>query len=486
MLRNRVAILSHLLCISIHVYRVESGVGVNWGTTASHPLPPRIVVNLLKSNRIDKVRIFDADPLVLRALSRSNIKVTLGIPDLMLQPLNMSLKVAESWVHDNVTRYVQSGAHIEYIAVGENPFLQNYGEQFQPFVVGAATNIRIALSKAKLDSDVKVVVPCSFDAFSSKSGLPSGGLFRSDINKTMTRLLSFLSRYQAPFLVNISPFQSMIENKNLSLDFAIFKENVRPLNDSRRSYKNSFDVTYDMLVTALSAAGFPRMDIIVGQIGWPTDGSTYANSFTAEAFMKGLMEHLHTKKGTPLRPGTPPLETFIFSLLDEDTRSIAPGDFERHWGVFTFDGQAKYHTDLQQGLRNLINEQNVEYMPSKWCVVDNNKDLSNASSSAMSACASADCTALSPGGSCSNISWPANVSYAFNSFFQKHDQLADSCDFGGLGLITTVDPSFDDCRFYIQIQTSHSTSLYTSWLFHWLILATTVILPFSPVFSNLR
>uniref|UniRef100_A0A7N0RDW8 X8 domain-containing protein n=1 Tax=Kalanchoe fedtschenkoi TaxID=63787 RepID=A0A7N0RDW8_KALFE len=386
---DRVPVLILLVCVSTHVFTVQSGVGVNWGTTASHPLPPPIVVDLLKSNGIDKVRIFDADPPVLQALSGSNIKVTLGIPDLMLQALNMSVKAAESWIHDNVTRYVNGGVHILYIAVGENPFLQDYGEQFHTFVVGAATNIQIALSKAKLASEIKVVVPCSFDAFSSKSGLPSRGLFRSDINTTMVHLLSFL-----------------------------------------------------------------------------------------KTFMKGLMEHLRSKKGTPLRTGNPPVETFILSLLDEDQGSIASGDFERHWGVFTFDGLAKYQVDLGQGSRNLVNAQNVDYMPSKWCVVNNNKDLCNASLSAENACASADCTALSPGGSCSNISWPANVSYAFNSFFQKHDQLADSCDFGGLGLITTVDPSLDDCRFYIEIQTSRAASLAMSGLFDWMILLTITISAF--------
>lgn len=286
----------------------------------------------------------------------------------------------------------------------------------------------------------------------------------------MTRLLLFLSRYRSPFFVNISPFQSMIQNKNLSLDITLFKESARLVKDSRRTYKNSFDIIYDTLVSALLAAGFPRIDIIIGQVGWPTDGSTNANSSTAEVFMKGLTDHLRSKKGTPLRPKNPPLETFIFSLLDEDKRSIESGTFERHWGLFTFDGLSKYQTDLGQGSKNLISAQNVQYMPSKWCVVNNNKDLSNASSNALNACSSADCTALSPDGSCSNISWPSNVSYAFNSFFQAHDQLADSCDFGGLGLITTVDPSSDDCRFFIQIQSSRSAFFTPPAFLHWIMI----------------
>lgn len=346
-----------------------------------------------------------------------------------------------------------------YVAVGDEPFLQSYGEQFHPFVIGAATNIQTALRRANLESKLKVVVPCSFDAFLSESGLPSKGHFRADLNRTMIQLLTFLTKHGSPFFVTISPFLSFHQNKNISLDFALFKETAKPRNDRRRTYKNSFDLSYDTLVAALSTIGFSRINIVVAQIGWPTDGAANATSAIAETFIKGLMEHLHSRVGTPLRPKIPPIETYILSLLDEDQRSVAAGSFERHWGLFTFDGQAKYRVDFGQGSRNLVNAQNVEYFPLRWCVLNNNKDLSNATTSAQEACSAADCTALSPDGSCSNLSWPGNVSYAFNSYYQQHNQSADSCDFGGLGLITTVDPSVDKCRFPVELRTSYSHSL---------------------------
>ncbi|XP_021686277.2 glucan endo-1,3-beta-glucosidase 9 [Hevea brasiliensis] len=448
-------------------------IGVNWGTTTSHPLPPPKVVELLKSNNISKVKLFDADPLVLQALSGSNIGVTVGIPNAMLKSFNSSKKAAESWVHDNVTRYFSSGSsgvRIEYVAIGDEPFHLSYSEQFHPFVIGAAINVQTALTRANLASEVKVVVPCSYDTIQSESGLPSKGHFRPDLNKTMIELLTFLRKHHSPFFFTISPFITFNKNKNISLDFSLFKEAAHPHNDSHRTYKNSFDLSYDTLVTALSVVGFPEMNIVVSKIGWPTDGAANATSSIAETFMKGLMDHLHSKSGTPLRPRNPPMETYIFSLLDEDQRSIATGNFERHWGLFTFDGQAKYRIDFGQGLKKPENAKNVVYLSSKWCVVNNNKDLSNASTNAMDACSVADCTALSPGGSCFNISWPGNISYAFNSYYQQHDQRADSCDFGGLGLITTVDPSVGNCRFSIELRTSHTDSLSGSHLVQWMIL----------------
>lgn len=362
-----------------------------------------------------------------------------------------------------------------YVAVGDEPFLQHYGEQFYPFVIGAATNIQMALVRANLGSRVKVVVPCSFDAFLSESSLPSKGHFRADLNKTMFHLLTFLNKHGSPFFVTISPFLTFHQNKNISHDFTMFKEKAKPLNDEGMIYKNSFDWSYDTLVTALSKAGFSQIDIMVAQIGWPTDGAPNATSSIAQTFMEGLMNHLHSKLGTPLRPRSPPVETYIFSLLDEDERSIDTGTFERHWGLFTFDGQAKYQIYLHQGSKGLVNAQDIAYLPSRWCVVNNNKDMSNTTARASEACSVADCTALSRGGSCSNISWPGNVSYSFNSYYQQHEQSADSCDFGGLGLITTVDPSVYKCRFPIGLHSSGSDNLHIA-LFQLMALFMTTLL----------
>ncbi|XP_045823044.1 glucan endo-1,3-beta-glucosidase 9 [Trifolium pratense] len=457
---------------------VSEAIGVNWGTMASHPLSPVKVVKLLKSNNINKVKLFDAKPDVLQALSGSNIGVTVGVPNVMLKSLNSSRKAADSWVHDNVTRYVSNGggaAKIEYVAIGDEPFLKSYGEQFHPFTIGAAMNIQAALKKAKLDNKVKVVVPCSFDSFESRSNSSTEVHFRSDLNKTMIELLTFLDKHGSPFFVTISPFVTFLETKNISLDFSLFKETARPHKFSRKTYKNSFDLSYDTVITVLSKVGFSNMEIVVSKIGWPTDGAANATSYLAETFMKGLMNHLHSSSGTPLRPHQPPHETYIYSLLDEDQRSITAGNFERHWGLFTFDGQAKYHVDLGQGSKSLVNAENVEYLSSKWCVVNNNEDLSNATAKALEACANADCTALSSGGSCFNITWPSNISYAFNSYYQQHDQKAESCDFGGLGLITTVDPSLDHCRFPIEINTSHA-EIYRVCSFLWMILLVITLL----------
>ncbi|PKU64534.1 glucan endo-1,3-beta-glucosidase 9 [Dendrobium catenatum] len=459
-----------------------TAVGVNWGTSSSHPLPSAMVVSgLLQSNNITSVKLFDADPSVLESLSGSRINVVVGIPNNMLSALNSSKKAAASWVHDNITRYlpnggVEGGVRIEYIAVGDEPFLLSYAQQFYPFIVGAAINIHLALVNAKLADKVKIIVPCSSDVYQSNFSLPSTAHFRDDLNTTMFQLLSFLSIHRSPFVIDINPFLSFQQNKNLSIDYFLFQSSAHHLSDGHNRYKNFLDSSIDALVTSLTKAGFRDMEIMIGRIGWPTDGSANATAGVAQSFMQALVEHLKNKVGTPLRPKRPVVETYIFSLLDEDQRDITTGNYERHLGIFTFDGQAKYIVDLGQGSKKLANAQNVEYLSSRWCVVNNNKDLSNASASAVNACTNADCTALSSGGSCFKLGWPANISYAFNSYYQQHDQGAESCDFDGLGLLTTVDPSIDDCMFAIALRTSFSTSLRGLPMLFWCTIVSSFLL----------
>jgi len=101
-----------------------TAVGVNWGRNASHPLPPSKVVELLKANNVTRVRLYDADPSVLEALSGSRIQAMVGIPNSMLHSFNSSLKAAQSWVHNNLTRYFSNGSskiRIQYVLLAFFP-----------------------------------------------------------------------------------------------------------------------------------------------------------------------------------------------------------------------------------------------------------------------------------------------------------------------------------------------------------------------------
>ncbi|CAL5184055.1 unnamed protein product [Lathyrus oleraceus] len=483
MLQPRFCVVFSLLFLCwVLVPMAESAIGVNWGTLSSHRLKPSTVVDLLRDNKISKVKLFEADPDVLKALMGSGIQVMVGIPNEMLSLLGSSSVAADFWVRQNVSAYItKGGADIRYVAVGNEPFLTSYNGQFVNLVLPAVTNIQQSLVKANLAGYVKIVVPCNADAYESSGGLPSQGVFRSELTQIMTQLVQFLNSNGSPFVVNIYPFLSLYDNGDFPQDYAFFQGTSHAVTDGSNVYTNAFDGNYDTLVAALGKLGYNQMPIIIGEIGWPSDGAVGANITAARVFNQGLVYHIASNKGTPLRPNTPPMDVYLFELLDEGAKSTLPGNFERHWGIFSFDGQAKYSLNLGLGNKELRNARNVEYLPSRWCVAKPSSDLTNVVNHMKIACSVADCTTLNYGGSCNEIGEKGNISYAFNSYYQLRMQDSQSCEFDGLGMVTFLDPSIGDCHFLVGVidkglNSSSSQTTYQWWVLvlflnlHWIFL----------------
>lgn len=432
-----------------------SGIGANWGTQTSHPLPPDTVVRLLKDNGFRKVKLFDADYGALRALGKSGIEVMVGIPNDMLQSLASSVKAAEKWVAKNVSTHITTNnVDIRYVAVGNEPFLSTYNGSFLRTTFPALQNVQSALIKAGLSNKVKVTIPLNADVYASSTDLPSGGDFRADIHDLMLAIVKFLNDNGGPFTVNIYPFISLYIDPNFPVEYAFFDGNASPIIDGGMTYNNMFDANYDTLVWALQKNGYGNLQIIVGEIGWPTDGDRNANLVYAQRFNEGFMSHISGQKGTPMRPGLQ-VDAYLFSLIDEDTKSIDPGNFERHWGVFTYDGKSKYTLNL--GTTNsgsLVSARNVHYLDRKWCVMKPSAKLDDpqVQPSVSYACSLADCTRLGYGTSCGNLDARGNISYAFNSYYQKNNQLDGACKFPNLSMITKSDPSVGSCQFEITME----------------------------------
>ncbi|XP_059438686.1 glucan endo-1,3-beta-glucosidase 5 [Corylus avellana] len=463
-------LLSLILIVSSYL-KAESAIGVNWGTISFHRLKPSTVVDLLNDNRVQKVKLFEAEPDVMRALMGSGIQVMVGIPNEMLASLSSSTVASDLWVRQNVSRYTgKGGIDIRYVAVGNEPFLSSYSGQYESYVMPALLNIQQSLAKANLAGYVKLVVPCNADAY--ESDLPSQGAFRPELAQIMTQLVSFLNTIGSPFVVNIYPFLSLYGNSDFPQDYAFFEGTTHAVTDGPNVYYNAFDGNFDTLVAALNKIGYGQMPIVIGEVGWPTDGAIGANLTAARVFNQGLINHVLSNKGTPLRPGVPPMDIYLFSLLDEGAKSILPGAFERHWGIFSFDGQAKYPLNLGLGNRLLKNAKNVQYLPSRWCVANPSTDLSDVTNHMKLACGVADCTTLNYGGSCNGIGAKGNISYAFNSYYQLQMQNAQSCDFDGLGMVTFLDPSVGDCRFLVGVTDVKSSSFrpVCRWAIPWVLI----------------
>lgn len=346
-----------------------------------------------------------------------------------------------------------------YVGVGNEPFLTSYNNSFINLTFPALRNVQNALNEAGF-GDVKATVPLNADVYNSPESnpVPSAGRFRQDIMDQMTQIVQFLNQNNAPFTINIYPFLSLYANENFPIDYAFFDGTSNPIMDNGIPYTNVFDANFDTLVSSLKAMGYGNMNILVGEVGWPTDGDRNANINYAIRFYRGLLPRLAANKGTPLRPSY--IEVYLFGLLDEDIKSIAPGSFERHWGIFRYDGQPKFPMDLSGQLQDKypVGAQDVKYLPKKWCMLKPDaKDLSNLAENVNYACTFSDCTALGYGSSCNGLDANGNASYAFNMYFQVQNQGELSCNFQGLAMVTDQNISQPNCNFTIQIATTSSS-----------------------------
>ncbi|QHO01281.1 Glucan endo-1,3-beta-glucosidase [Arachis hypogaea] len=349
-----------------------------------------------------------------------------------------------------------------YIAVGNEPFLKEYNGSYLQSTLPALKNIQTSLNNAGIGSRVKVTVPFNADIYYSPESnpVPSAGDFRPEVRDLTIEIIQFLYSNNAPFTVNIYPFLSLYGNDHFPFDFAFFDGNNKPLRDGNSVYTNVFDANLDTLLWALEKAGYPEMHVMVGEVGWPTDGDKNANVKNAERFNMGLLKHVMSGTGTPKRKGTT-IDIYLFSLIDENAKSIAPGNFERHWGIFEFDGKPKYQLDLKGMNENkgLAPVEGVRYREKQWCILDPDAvDLNYLPDSIDYACSLSDCTALGYGSSCNGLTLEGNASYAFNMYYQVNNQRDWDCDFSGLAIITDEDPSQKGCQFPIMI-ISHASSL---------------------------
>ncbi|XP_047972731.1 glucan endo-1,3-beta-glucosidase 8-like [Salvia hispanica] len=442
-----------IMAVAVAQLACVEGLGVNWGNQASQNLHPRNIVQMLQDNNITKIKLFDADAWVVKHFAGTGIEVMLGIPNLHLASLADRYNHAKAWVKANLTRHIhQGGVDIKYVAVGNEPFLSAYNGSNLQTIFPALWNIQKAINEVGLGNKIKATIPQNADVYDSGTKGPSAGDFRADIRVTMKQIVQFLRDNNAPFVVNIYPFLSLSLNPDFPIEFAFFSGGAQPVQDGSITYNNVLDANLDTLVSALKKAGCGSVPIIVGEIGWPTDGDKYASVELAKKFYDGFFNKIATTKGTPLYKNY--IEYYLFGLTDENLKSIAPGDFERHWGIFRYDGQPKFAVDFLGRNTNKmpVAAKNVKYLEKKWCVYVSNGETTDELSANMDyACTNGDCTALKYSSPCSKLSNSSKVSYAFNMFFQMMYQDVESCDFGGLAKIVTKNATVGNCLFPIAL-----------------------------------
>ncbi|KAJ7571427.1 hypothetical protein O6H91_01G162800 [Diphasiastrum complanatum] len=343
-----VAVLMLLaLCMATRVaFSGAASIGVNYGQVADNlPLPQR-VVQLVQSTSISKVKIYDANPVIIEAFANTGFQLIIGVKNEEIEDMQDSNK-ALTWVQQNVAAYMPA-SQIKLISVG-NEILTGSDTEMMAQLVLAMQNVHTALTTLGLADQVKVSTPHSLGVLSS-SFPPSSGAFRPEMRDTIIKpMLQFLAQTSSSFMINTYPYFAYKNSpQDVSLAFALFLPNPG-ITDPKTNlhYDNLLDAQIDAVVSAINGLGFANLPVIISESGWPSAGDQNEpgiNIENAQTYNKNLINHV-TSKGTPLRPQMG-MDTYIFALFNENQK---PGPAsERNFGLFHPDMSTVYDVGLMR------------------------------------------------------------------------------------------------------------------------------------------
>ncbi|KAM1996924.1 hypothetical protein ACFX15_029815 [Malus domestica] len=452
--------LSLLLPIFAFAASAETGtVGINYGRIADNLPPPEKVVALLKSQGINKVKLYDTDATVLTALANSGISVVVALPNELLSSAASDPSFADKWVQSNISHY-HPKTQIEAIAVGNEVFVDP--NNTTQFLVPAMKNIQSSLVKYNLSS-IKLSSPIALSALNS-SYPPSAGAFNPDLIEPVIKpFLEFLTQTSSYLMINAYPFFAYESTSDkISLDYALFRTNPgNPDSGNGLKYYSLLEAQIDAVLAAMSAVGHGDVKVVVTETGWPSKGDENeigSGQANAAAYNGNLVKRILTGGGTPLKPKDP-LNVYLFALFNEDQK---PGPTsERNYGLFYPDEKKVYDIALTAaGLSgdqsSPANESKVQVPTaspsagSTWCVANAKAGEEKLQAALDYACGEggADCRPIQEGSTCfTPNTLEAHASYAFNSFYQKRARGTGTCNFGGAAYVVAQPPKYGTCEF---------------------------------------
>ncbi|XWS49543.1 hypothetical protein CRYUN_Cryun12cG0011900 [Craigia yunnanensis] len=335
---NQLLCFTTAFCLILFNIFIEAGsVGVNYGMLGNNLPPPSVVIALLKSRGITRVRLFNPNHDALQALEGSGINVILGTLNQDLQNLGSDLSFARSWVQENVIPYSEA-VTFRCISTGNEVIPSDLAVHVLP----AMRNLKAALVEANL-GEIPVSTTVS-TAIIGNSYPPSQGEFTKEVSPIMKPITEFLAATKSPLLVNVYPYFAYIyDQQDISLAYAIFNCSEVVVKDGQLGYKNLFDAITDAVYSALEKVGGNSIVIVVSESGWPSkENGEIATIANSQMYNNKLIAHVNGESGTPKRPGRS-IEAYVFAIFNEN---LKPPGTEQHFGLYYPNMTEVYHVEF--------------------------------------------------------------------------------------------------------------------------------------------
>ncbi|XP_022753098.1 glucan endo-1,3-beta-glucosidase 12-like [Durio zibethinus] len=453
-----------VLLLSAMSFSDAGSIGINYGRVANDLPSTDRVVELLKSRRLNKVKLFDTDATVLRSLANSGISVVVALPNEHLASAAADQSFADNWVQSNISKFYPA-TKIEAIAVGNEVFVDP--KNTTNYLVPAMKNIHASLVKFNLDSNIKISSPIALSCLQNSYPSSAGSFKPNFVEPVIKPMLDFLKQTGSYLMVNAYPFFAYSANSDkISLDYALFKENsgvVDPGNGLK--YYSLFEAQIDAVFAAMSALKYDDLKMVVTETGWPSIGDESeigASEANAASYNGNLVRRVLSGNGTPLRPQEP-LNVYLFALFNENQKTGPTS--ERNYGLFYPNEQKVYDIPLtQEELKGgksapvngnmsrilLSREVSKTSIGQTWCVANGNAGEKKMQAALDYACGEggADCSPIQPGATCYYPNTlEAHASYALNSYYQKKTRGTGTCEFGGAAYVVSHPPRYGNCEF---------------------------------------
>ncbi|XP_075512581.1 glucan endo-1,3-beta-glucosidase-like [Primulina tabacum] len=334
-------------------------IGVTYNTMTPDVPPPDHVVPALQSLKISAVRLLNPSPAAVRSFAYTNISLLLYVPNNLIPSFAANRSAADLWLYSHVLPY-HPRTRISLISVGSDAIIDvaTTYSTLDPssILLSAMQNLHLSLRDLGIHT-IRVSTTFSFFDIMTTSFPPSSAEFQEPISSLILRpLLQFLVETNSSLLINLYPYNVYRINYDIPIGFALFQENPFNFRDDVVTgvrYRNLFDMMVDGVIAAMAVAWQENIPVIVTETGWPSETEAQAVGNYAEMYLKGLVKHLRSGIGTPLRKEGV-TEAYIYELFDEshseyngtcDYASMREGAGQ-HWGIMHPNLTMKYKVDF--------------------------------------------------------------------------------------------------------------------------------------------